>query len=641
MNFRINQLTVKCHQEKIVIDFMPNITIFHGPTSAGKSTIVRLIDYCLGREMPKKTRALQQELESTTLEATIGSNIVQFKRIEGQSNYVEVTWTDKTADSFRFIKAPVQPVKTPIMNYDIFSLSDLIFFLMGKSSIEVPKKVTMTDFKQLTFRNLMWYCYLEQELLASKFYHLLDPIIEVDSRNAMKYIMGQFTDNMQALLKKLSDLEKSIAENQSSIKSNSAFLEQFGFESSEVLANKINGIQQEIAISKRKLNDLHLGHLEDTHFTDRLRNDLRELSNKIESDEQDLLEIKRQIEIQKSLRSELLTAQNKLFKTKAAKKILYSVSFKTCPECGKEIKEDITLAPVPHCPLCKQDFDFENSIDESANISDIKSRIEELNESIELQQNSLPLREHVLEENKKKKIELDRQLNDELRNYDSSFLSNSRDLERKVAELNERLNNYNQIIELPKALIKANVSCKQLLEDKIIVKQEIDREKNLELKSKVYIQELEHRHLVSMVASEVPGVTIHDKIQIDANTWIPHIYEGGDANKGYTFYNAGSLGKATLINVCYALALHQVTSKHDLPLPSFLIIDTPMQHIHEGLNRKIFEAFYNNIYNLAKGPLCETQFIIIDKEYFPPQEQLPFEVKHQYLEKLIPYYNGA
>jgi hypothetical protein len=102
-----------------------------------------------------------------------------------------------------------------------------------------------------------------------------------------------------------------------------------------------------------------------------------------------------------------------------------------------------------------------------------------------------------------------------------------------------------------------------------------------------------------------------------------------------------SSGKATLLNVCYALALREITTKHDLPLPAFLMIDTPMQHIHEGLNRAIFEAFYNNIYQLAKGPLCDTQFIIIDKEFFPPPEQMPIKIEHPYVEKLIPYYDGV
>jgi hypothetical protein len=94
------------------------------------------------------------------------------------------------------------------------------------------------------------------------------------------------------------------------------------------------------------------------------------------------------------------------------------------------------------------------------------------------------------------------------------------------------------------------------------------------------------------------------------------------------------------------LAVHEVASRHNLHLPNFLIIDTPMKNIGEDVNQDIFEAFYNHLYDLAQGSLSNTQFIIIDKEYFPPKSK-EISIKERYMTQddpehppLIPYYHG-
>ena len=114
----------------------------------------------------------------------------------------------------------------------------------------------------------------------------------------------------------------------------------------------------------------------------------------------------------------------------------------------------------------------------------------------------------------------------------------------------------------------------------------------------------------------------------------------------WSFYNAGSGGKKTLLNVCYALAVHIVAARHNLPIPSFLIIDTPMKNIGEDVDRNIFVAFYKYLYDQAAGALSHTQFIIVDKEFIRPTSQkvqvferymTPSEAEHP---PLIPYYRG-
>jgi hypothetical protein len=142
-------------------------------------------------------------------------------------------------------------------------------------------------------------------------------------------------------------------------------------------------------------------------------------------------------------------------------------------------------------------------------------------------------------------------------------------------------------------------------------------------------------------------VSEEDKIRINLKTWEPSILPGGEDAFSYSFYNAGSGGKKTLLNVCYALAVHKVATENRLPLPTYLIIDTPMKNIGEDVDRDIFKSFYQLIYELSAGPLRNTQFIIIDKEYIEPDEPEGIDIFERFMTPddpgnppLISYYRG-
>ena len=61
-----------------------------------------------------------------------------------------------------------------------------------------------------------------------------------------------------------------------------------------------------------------------------------------------------------------------------------------------------------------------------------------------------------------------------------------------------------------------------------------------------------------------------------------------------------------MLKVCYALAIHIVASENKLPLPTFLMIDTPMKNIGEDVNEDIFKSFYQNLYRYANDELVDT-----------------------------------
>jgi hypothetical protein len=139
-----------------------------------------------------------------------------------------------------------------------------------------------------------------------------------------------------------------------------------------------------------------------------------------------------------------------------------------------------------------------------------------------------------------------------------------------------------------------------------------------------------------------PGVSENDEVQLDPCNWQPFVRHGEQA---WTFYDAGSGGKKTLFNVCYALAVHTVAAEENLPLPSFLIIDSPTKNISDDENPELVGALYREIYALATREGRRLQFVLIDSDLVSPQPAIA-EVVHRRLAgeegapRLIPYYDG-
>ena len=68
----------------------------------------------------------------------------------------------------------------------------------------------------------------------------------------------------------------------------------------------------------------------------------------------------------------------------------------------------------------------------------------------------------------------------------------------------------------------------------------------------------------SMLSVEFPDVSEEDDVMIDPQSWRPVIHH---KNQEWSLWDAGSGGKKTLFNVCYALAIHEAARERGMPVP--------------------------------------------------------------------------
>ena len=164
MNIRFLELHLAFKKSKELIKF-EDFNSFHGQMGAGKSSIVRLMDFCLGGDLGGKgfTPALQNEFVSGTLLLLVGSTTVQLYR-EVKSTTIRASWDEAQAQYD--IIVPVKKAAGEVLpDTGVEVISDLLYYLDGASYPKVQKSKSKEDSKlvRLSFRNLMWFCYLDQD----------------------------------------------------------------------------------------------------------------------------------------------------------------------------------------------------------------------------------------------------------------------------------------------------------------------------------------------------------------------------------------------------------------------------------------------------------------------------------------------
>jgi hypothetical protein len=199
---------------------------------------------------------------------------------------------------------------------------------------------------------------------------------------------------------------------------------------------------------------------------------------------------------------------------------------------------------------------------------------------------------------------------------------------------------------MPEALERLQREIAALEVKERLLREQIVSEKQKLRAADATVTEIEDTYREILIDVGVPGVDQSDSILIDRTTWIPTIYPGGNEEHGYDFYSAGSGGKKTLLKVCYALAVHKVAALHELPLPRFLIIDSPMKNISKDANKQTFLSLYRVLYTLASSSLMATQFVIIDNEFAKPPSGIAVTARYMAMNDpaappLIPDYHGA
>jgi len=645
MKIQLRHLIVRTRRTIETICFSESVTFLHGPMSTGKSTVARLVDYCLGGHL-EKTTALKQEFIAAELAFALGHYECTIERGKDDTQSVRLTWSGP-AGEMDSVNAPLHPQENSLIDdAEVYNLSDAIFHLCGVSPIKVRQRRSDPDSPliRLSFRDIWWYCYLDQTHLDSSFFRLDDPFRGRKSQDAMRFFTGLHSERLSQFE---DELMRTIDEQRSkreAVKQIRLFMNRFELGSEFDIICQLGTAEQELVEAKRRRKELECNRSAQIHPTDLLRDELRGLSEEIEVLLQAISESTELIGEQRALRAELITTKIKAERVDRAKKIFEGVQYSRCPECGDDLSDRSDNDVL--CRLCGSKH-TENSNLSSSELEalrrDLNERIDQITDSIKRREHELSRTKRHLDQAQKQKMSLDKQLQDELARYDSAFVESIRGTEWEIATLAERIAFLQRLQQMPQAINALEVEAGALQGKIDGLRTSIAEERNRLNAADKNIEAIAEEFKRIMISVSFPGVSDEDKVVINPRDWKPTVIHN---DVEWDFWEAGSGGKKTLFNVCYALAIHSAALERNMPVPGILIIDSPRKNISEDENPELVQSLYTEIYKLARAETdYGLQFLLIDSDLVEPSSELTgFSERRMAGEvdfpSLIPYYTG-
>lgn len=624
MKIRIRRLTVDCLTEREAVDFK-QFTYLHGPIGAGKSTTAKLIDFCLGGRFAP-TPVLQPIWVGASLDLSVnGRDLVLVRKRD--SNQVRAMWTE--GEEPVDVVVPARDAGDIVVpGTDIAVLSDVLFHLAGVKPPRVRRgRVSEeSELVRLSVRDLFNYCYLDQDSMDSSFFDLSDNAGHFErnkARDVLRFLIGFHQE-------KVSELEAELEK----LRADQAKCEAGALALEEALAGEKASSHEELAAALAKViaeqkevrAQLELARSQATQFkshaADKLQAEGRKLTTELSELNLAIDEIAESIEADVAHRNSLRHLAVRQRRAVTARTELAGVQFERCPQCAQAL----TAREANCCALCGQKSAemVSSVIDEEAIEADVKARADELDQRITLQRRAAERMRAEREDLVAEKERNDQELNEVLRNYDSAYLSSYLELEKRDARLGQRVQSIRHLKSLAEKIVTLRKQAAAHSERASTVRAELKQQRDLAERDRANLTRLEELFLDCIARSGIPGISRTDTVQIRSPHFMPDV-QGRDAGNLVTtnYSNMSSGGKKNLFKCCFAIALHRLAMENDALLPTLLIIDSPMKNISERTNNPQFVGFNEMLYDLAQGELAGTQFIVIDKEYFPPAETEP------------------
>ena len=648
MHIRLTKLTLVFTASTEELLFK-DVTYFYGQMGAGKSSIARLVDYCFGGKLDLSP-ALQSEFTSSTLSLLINEKPLTLER-QRESDYVVCSWGEEDEKYDLILPTRRAGKSGPLIpETEVEVLSDLIFYLAGirPPRVRRSKLKEESELSRLSLRDLLWFCYLDQDGFDSNFFHLDsgDFSKRLKSLDVLRFVLGFHQEQVAELESELQELYSQRHQLQGAAKTLKESLLEADVASEEEILAKVGVFETEADDVARKIVVLRTNHLQIPHGTDSLRHRSRELTEELVALEEAEPQIIRTIDQDKRHKNEILTLGLKVLRVAAARAVLGGVEFEACPRCARSLPE----RPDTDCPVCGQ----ENPIDGKSNLepevlaNDSKARINELDESIKRHEEQLHRVRRRIREIARERENIDDSLTRLMHDYDSAYLSTALVLERRAAAIGQQINDLKRLILLPRKVQELLLRADELQGQEIILRRRLEAARIGAESDMSNLHKLEFYFLDCLFRAQMPGVSAGNVVKINTKTFLPEVTEAdtNDINV-MSFANLGSGGKKTLFKACFALAVHRLAVEAGSVLPSLLIIDSPMKNISERENKEQFEGFHSLLYDLLETDLRGTQAILIDKEFIACDDDsvLTFSARHMMPDNienppLIPYYRG-
>lgn len=624
----INHLILVGSRKNYEVNFQKGLNIIYGDSDTGKSSVLNLINYCLGASNIDFYDEIEITGKYCLLEVELKGEVYTIKRdIFRPQNEIEVFKSGYKSINDFFPKY-FSPNYSQISEDGFFS--EFLLSTMNIPIIKLKESPSKEDSKmvRLSFRDIFKYNYLDQDKIGSKKLFGDNFVLITKLKETFKLMYNVLDSQILELERVIGEKINFRNDLEKKNKSVSSFLRETEVESLKDLTLRLESIDYELdtLYSDLKKNDKEI--ISDSEELNHLRQEIQKKEAEIYSISSDLSINQQEIRKNIALRNEY---------SNDIRKIIATIEVMTkFPKIEKKETD---------CPVCEQSISlkklkehFTNS--DTANLKvelnglrrrkkEIEKIYENLKDSIDNKEEQIKVRSSELEE---LRFFLDKQSIDLV----SPFINRRDALSHKAGNLESDKKNLKHF---HKIRVQQSINDAEI-EDMEIKINDLKADLKL-LKENAPKLDLVLKNLGDKLKGFVNfiGLKNAQNVSISPKTYLPNI-----RNKEYEQITSG--GVRTITSVGYFISLMLYATENSVNYPSFLMIDTIAKYIgktkvkdleytdlkadkEEGMDDSTkYENIYKYLISLNKFA-SSFQIIIVDNDI---PESMEAELK-QYVRK--------
>lgn len=609
----VNHLVLVGSRKNYEVNFKKGLNIIYGDSDTGKSSILNLINYCLGSNKVDFYDEIEITGKYCLLEVALRGIVYTIRRdIFKPNNEIEVFKCsyDKIDEFFPQYFSPNYS-KTSEDGY----FSDFLLSSMNIPIIKLKEAPTKHDSKmvRLSFRDIFKYNFLDQDKIGSKKIFGDNPVLIVKLKETFKLMYNVLDTQileLESIIIEKNNLKKELENKNKSV---SSFLKETEIESLKDLTLKLESIDGELIILNDNLKVIDKEIIKDSEDLNYLRKEIQQKESEILEISQDLNVNQQEIRQNIALRNEYSNDIRKVIATLEVIDKLPRIEDRQadCPLC----EQSMSLSKL------KEHFTNSDATSIKGELNGLRRRKKEIAKIYDVLKESIENKEHQIKTRTKELEELRYLLDKQSIDIVSPFINRRDALSHRAGNLeSDRRNlkhfykiriqqsiNDDEIKDLDGKIIEHNETLKTLKENAPKLD---DVFKDLGIKLKDFVNFV--------------GVKNAQNVTISPKTYLPTI-----RNREYEQITSG--GVRTITSVGYFISLMLYASENSVNYPSFLMTDTIakyigktkdkdlvetdiMEDIAEGMNdSKKYENMYRYLISLNKSS-NSFQMIIVDND---------------------------
>jgi len=586
--FKILNLILLGYRKKYFVPFKDGLNYISGPTSTGKTSILEMINYCLGSNKHKEYIEIGESCTHVELEVLIKEKRYLIRRKLFDFNHPAsiYIWDSKTERYSFFDRVVVDAPSNPK------SLSAFLLEKLDLSNIMVSNQA-------FSFRDLFRYSYLKQTEIDNE--NIMGEKVWSTSikRKPTFEIIFNIYDKLLAELKTSEKLKnEELKELEIKTKGIDEFLantEVFNFKS---YAEKREYIDKSLLDRQKQLLNIKKSNKTDDAVSLSLQRRIVNSKSNIEKYEKDIKDQYQYINKLTLLVNQYINEIDKIDFIIEGCHELDKLRFVVCPSCLQPIDEKDRLKECNLCGKDKSEIELEEIFALKSEKRLVKKRLNELLKFIKDEEINLQILQKEKHEENEDLKSFEKELLHLHKDYTDPFIEQVEQLNYEIGELNRCLreleNSHKMLIELER-FNNLRASKQKSIED---LK---DRIKNTE--DTATCKEDVINDLSTLLEDILQGFKFPklENVYIDGKTYLPYA-------RGRLYRELGSLAGVTLITMAYYLAIAIKAREKEYNHLGLLIIDSPRKNLGADANEETFkdEEIFNSIIRY---------FIKVDEQY--------------------------